>query len=216
VVQNASAKGEFIFNHNHGFARSPDGRRWFTSHDVELALPITPASGEVIRATTPGATLANMCSSAVDSHDRPHLAMYGTDVPGGVPQYQHLWFDGSTWRCHVLSQRETAFGLLTWDVPMSRPEILIDRDDVVYILYRSDTTGQRLVAQRLQPPDYQPPGQVSQLWPEDLGHSEPIVDHRRWAEEGVLSMLIQRTTQPKLHAKQDLPPQPVSIVDWSL
>jgi hypothetical protein len=216
VVQNASAKGDFIFNHNHGFARSPDGRRWFTSHGVELSLPMTQVNSEIVWPTTPGATIGNMCSSAVDSQDRPHIVGYGADSPDGVPQYRHIWFDGSGWQCQTLSERTEPFGLLVWNVPMSRPEILIDRDDSVYVIYRCDITEHRLVAQRLEPPNYEPPGTILKLWPEDLGRSEPIVDRVRWARDGVLSMLVQRAAQPDQRAKQDLPPEQVSIVDWRL
>ena len=214
VNQKASANADFIFNHNHGFAKSPDGIHWFTSHGVELSLPMTQVNSEIIWPTTPGATIANQCSSAVDSKDRLHIAVHGATEPGGAPQYQHIWSNGQNWQCNVLSERETPFGLLTWDVPMSRPEILIDRADRVYVIYRCDLTFQRFVAQRLDPPDYAPPGQIFELWPEDLKHSEPIVDRIRWRTEGVLSLLIQRTTQPPLIAQEDLPPEPVQVVDW--
>ena len=214
VNQKASAKADFIFNHNHGFAKSPDGIHWFTNHGIELSLPMTQVNSEIIWPTPPGATIDNMCSSAVDSKDRLHIAVGGADKPGGVPQYQHIWFNGQKWQCDVLSERETSFGLLTWDVPMSRPEILIDRTDRIYFLYRSDITSQRLVAQRLDPPDYFPPGILLELWPDDLKHSEPIVDRVRWCRESVLSMLIQRATQPPLIAREDLPPESVQVVDW--
>ncbi len=214
VVRNASTKGDFIFNHNHGFAKTPDARRWFTSHGVELSLPMTQVNSEVIWPTTPGATITNMCSSAVDSQDRPHIAVYGADSPDGVPQYQHIWFDGAGWQCQVLGERKEPFDLLTWDSPMSRPEILIDHENAVYVIYRCDTTKNRLVAQRLEPPEYAPPGTILELWSEDLGHSEPIIDHIRWSRDGVLSMLIQRTTQPELKVKKNLPPEPIQIVDW--
>ena len=216
VVQKASANGDFIFNHNHGFARSPDGRGWFTSHGVALTLPMTQVNSEVIWPTPPGATIANMCSSAADSRDRLHIATYGAQAPDAGPQYQHIWFDGSTWRCGTLTRREGKFGLLTWDAPMSTPEILIDRDDIVYVIYRCDITGNRLVAQRLDPPDYQPAESVCRLWHEDMGDSEPVVDRVRWAREGVLSMLLQRTTQPQLMADRDAARvEPVRIADWT-
>ena len=214
VNQKASANADFIFNHNHGFAKSPDGIRWFTSHDVELSLPMTQVNSEIIWPTTPGATIANQCSSAVDSKDRLHIAVHGAAEPASAPQYQHIWSNGQNWQCNVLSERKTSFGLLTWDVPMSRPEILIDRTDRVYVIYRCDLTDQQLVAQRLDPPDYAPPGRIFDLWPKDLRNGEPIVDRIRWRIEGVLSLLIQRTTQPPLIAQEDLPPEPVQVVDW--
>jgi hypothetical protein len=216
VVQQASANGDFIFNHNYGFAKSHDGRRWFTSHGIELALPMTQVNSETIWPTTPGATIANMCSSAVDSADRLHITGYGADEAGGVPQYQHIRFDGSAWRLKTLTKRNKTFGLLTWDSPMSRPEILIDRSDRAYVIYRCDLTRNRPVVQRLDAPEYEPSDAIFELWSEDIGHTEPIVDRLRWMNDGTLSMLIQRTTQPELAAERDMAPEMVRIIDWKL
>ena len=81
VNQKASANADFIFNHNHGFAKSPDGVRWFTSHGVGLSLPMTQVNSEVIWPTPAGATIANQCSSAVDSNGYLHIAWHGALHP---------------------------------------------------------------------------------------------------------------------------------------
>lgn len=214
VNQKASAGADFIFNHNHGFAKSPDGVRWFTAHGVELSLPMTQINSEIVWPTPPGATIANQCSSAVDSEGHLHIAWHGALHPGGPPQYQHLWFDGDRWQCNVVSDRITTFGLLAWDVPMSRPEIVIDFSDTVYVLYRCDLTGQKLVAQRLSPPNYTPVNDIIELWPDELGHSEPIIDRVRWQRDGILTAYVQRATQPELHAKEELPSESAFLVDW--
>ena len=214
VNQKASAGADFIFNHNHGFAKSPDGVRWFTAHGVELSLPMTQINSEIVWPTPPGATIANQCSSAVDSDGHLHIAWHGALHPGGPPQYQHLWFDGDRWQCNVVSDRITTFGLLAWDVPMSRPEIVIDFSDTVYVLYRCDLTGQKLVAQRLSPPNYTPVNDIIELWPDELCHSEPIIDRVRWQRDGILTAYVQRATQPELHAKEELPSESAFLVDW--
>jgi hypothetical protein len=216
VVQKASAKGDFIFNHNHGFAKSPDGRHWFTSHGIELSLPMTQVNSEIIWATPPGVTMANMTTSAADPRDRLHIAGYWSEWPGEPPQYTHLWFDGRRWRCDALTDRTTSFGLLTWDAPMSYPEIVIDPQDSVYFIYQCDLTGTRMVIQRLDPPDYRPPGKVSVLWDEELCHTDPLIDRVRWLRDGVLSMLIQWNFQPELLAKETVASRPVRIVEWEL
>lgn len=214
VVQKASANADFIFNHNHGFAKSPDGRKWFSSCDVGLALPMTQVNSEIIWATTPGVTVANMTSSAIDSKDGLHVAGYWSERPGEPPQYQHLWHDGRKWRCEALTARERCFGLLTWDGPMSVPEIVIDPEDRVYFIYQCDVTDHRLVMQRLEPPDYRAPGETFLLWDEDLANGEPMLDRVRWSRDRVLSMLVQRNVQPELLAKETVAPEPVRIVEW--
>ncbi len=214
VVQNASAGGDFIFNNNHAYARSPDGQHWFTSQGVELSLPITPVNAEVIVPTAPGSTWANLCCSAIDSRDRLHIVTYGGDGPDGAPQYRHLWQDGDRWHCDVLSNRDKFFGLLTWDAPMCRAEIVIDRKDYVYVLQRSDITGQKLAAQRLAPPAYTPPGDLSILWDEEVNFCEPVADLIRWRQDGTLSLLVQAAEQPELLADREAEPTPVRLVDW--
>lgn len=214
MSQKASVKADFIFNMHYGYAHSPDGRRWFTSHGVELSLPITPLTAEVIHATTPGCVIANMTSSDVDSANRIHVMGYGSDIPYGVCQYQHIWKNGKGWWCDVISNRETLSNLLTWNPPLSRPEIVIDREDRVYVIFRSEQTGQRWVAQRLDPPVYAPPGKTFLLWDEPVDNAEPMVDHVRWKRDGVLSMLVQKNFQPDLIAKEEGRPEPVRIVEW--
>ena len=97
---------------------------------------------------------------------------------------------------------------------MSRPESVIDFSDTVYVLYRCDLTGQNLVAQRLSPPNYTPVNDIIELWPADLGHSEPLIDRVRWQRDGILTAYVQRATQPELHAKEELPSESAFLVDW--
>ena len=97
---------------------------------------------------------------------------------------------------------------------MSRPEIIIDASDTVYILYRCDLTDQKLVAQRLSPPNYTPTDDIIELWPDELGHSEPIIDRVRWQRDGILTAYVQRATQPELLSKKELPPESAFLVDW--
>lgn len=104
--------------------------------------------------------------------------------------------------------------------PISRTEIVIDDDDRVYVFYRGDLTGDRLVAQRLDPPDYQPPGETFVLWDEPLEKSEPIIDRVRWARDRTLTVLIQQTTKGNATNNDTTRPEPtyspVRLVDWKL
>ena len=94
----------------------------------------------------------------MDAEGRPHIVFYSDD-PDGVPQYQHLWFDGREWSHSFISRRTEPFVLAgggTLRIPISRPEIIIDDECHVYVIYRGDTTDSRMVAQRLLPPHYRP------------------------------------------------------------
>jgi hypothetical protein len=208
-----------ITNVGLNYAFSPDyGVTWLSAGGVRHRLPITPANSGVIAAIGPGENLINQGSSTVDSKGNLHLAFYSNDLDG-IPQYQHVWTDGAEWHRSFISRRTMPFTLEgggTLQIPMSRPEILIDKEDRVYIIYRADITEDRMVAQRLQPPDYRPGGNIRVLWPEDLAFAEPIVDRVRWDQDAILSMLVQRNLQPPHDQVIEVASEPIYVVEWDV
>jgi len=156
---------------------------------------------------------------ALDRFGYPHIVFYSDD-PDNVPQYQHLWFDGRVWKRNYIIQRTEAFVLAgdgTLQIPISRPEIVIDNENRVYVIYRGDLTENRMVAQRLLPPDYiSDTSDACVLWDEPLGFAEPVIDRLRWQKDEVLSMLIQHNHQPANDAITEPFFEPIYIVDWNL
>jgi hypothetical protein len=209
-----------INNINICYAFSRDkGRSWYSSRNRKFQLPITQVNAETVFPVSPGSNLINQCGMALDSHNRPHIVFYSDD-PDGVPQYQHLWFDGREWQHHYISQRTQPFVLAgggTLQIPISRPEIVVDDEDRVYVIYRGDLTENRMVAQRLLPPNYvSDPKDVRVLWEEDLGFAEPVIDRLRWRRDGVLTMLIQKNYQPPNDQKATPKYEPIYLVDWDV
>ena len=208
-----------VNNRNIDYAVSPDlGATWLTSKGHRLQLPITPVNSETVQAISPGTSLIHQTSSAVDSRGNLHVVFYSEDA-GGIPQYQHLWFEGKRWRRSVLSRRTADFELTgggTLQIPISRPEIVIGSDDTAYVLYRGDLSNNALVAQRLIAPDYKPVEDVRILWLESVGYAEPMIDRTRWKQDGVLSMLVQKNHQPPHDRPVKRDPEPVFLVDWDL
>lgn len=212
--------GKTLNNINIDYAKSKDwGHRWHSSRGREFHLPITQINSETIQEVPSGLNLINQCSSAIDSHGHPHIVFYADDC-NGIPQYQHLWFDGREWRTHIVSERTKPFDLEgsgTLQIPMSRPEIVIDKADHIYVIYRSDTTGDQMVATRLIPPHYEKQLSESKiLWEKSLGFAEPVLDRIRWRKEQILSMLIQKNNQPDHDFDVSLRAEPIYIVDWDL
>lgn len=202
------------------YACSPDdGESWRSSRGYPLRLPITQVNSETVLPVPHGTNLINQSGMAVTRRGHPHIVFYADDLDG-VPQYQHLWFDGRRWRHSILSRRIEPFvlsGSGTLRLPISRPEIVVDSEDKVYVIYRGDLTRDRLVAQRLLPPDYEAdPADLRVLWDETLGFAEPVLDRARWRRDGILSMLIQRCNQPAHDASAEASSEPIRIVDWDL
>lgn len=209
-----------INNLNIDYAVSEDwGHTWWSSKGLKFRLPITQVNSETVWAVSPGSNLINQTSSAVDGRGRLHIVFYADDLDG-VPQYQHLWYDGRKWHCQIISERTKPFDLEgggSLQIPMSRPEIVIDNTDRVYVIYRCDTTGDRMVATRLNPPHYdRDSSETKILWMESLEFAEPVIDRQRWQKEQILSMLIQKNGQPPHDSRVPPRAEPIYIVDWDL
>jgi hypothetical protein len=189
-----------VNNINIGYAKSiNNGLTWVTSKSIPYKLPITQVNTETIKAISPSTNLINQTSSAMDSKENLHIVYYSNDEVG-VPQYYHMWSDGSKWNSTQLTNRKTSFSLQgggTLEIPMSRPEIVIDFEDNVFVLYRADTTNNKYVAQKIVKP-YSEVNSTDLLIldDEDVGFSEPIIDRIRWKKENILTMYIQYSAQP--------------------
>jgi hypothetical protein len=209
-----------INNINVCYARSyVYGLSWQTSLGRHYKLPVTPVNAETVHPISPGSNLINQTSMALDSRNRPHIVFYSDD-PDGIPQYQHLWFDGKIWRHQYVSKRKTAFVLMgggTLQVPISRPEIVVDRQDNAYVIYRGDLTGGRMTVLRLAAPDYRfDSAQAHAVWDADLGYAEPVIDRTRWQQSNILTLLLQHNRQPDGDRSHDLLNMPVTLVDLQL
>lgn len=193
---------QLVNNVNIGYAWSPDnGVSWFTSLGKPCRLPITQVNAETVWPISPGSNLMNQCSMALDSNNRPHIAYYANDI-NGIPQYQHLWFDGAGWHQTQVSKRKSTFSLKgsgTLSIPLSRPEILISSDDDVIILKRSDETEScmSISVLRFDKNDeiYRLHERNLVIWQSSVGYSEPVIDRERWKIENRLTVLLQRCLQ---------------------
>lgn len=209
-----------VNNINVGYAKSYDnGLSWWTSKNQPYQLPITPTNGETIWPVSPGSNLMNQCSMALDSQQRPHIVFYSNDIKGS-PQYQHLWYDGAGWWHQFLTCRTKPFDLIgagTLQLPISRPEILIDKLDNVHVLYRSDIKNDSFAIIYLKAPDYTcVPGNEQTLLDEPVGYAEPIVDRSRWKNKNILSILHQYNEQPNHEGCSENEKKPIKIVEFIL
>jgi hypothetical protein len=216
----ASGPDNRVNNINLDYAKSlDDGKSWISSRNRTLSLPITQVNSETAWAIAPESNLINQAGMALDSEFNPHIVFYSDDE-NGIVQYQHVWLAGDKWRHSVLSTRTSRFVLAgggTLRIPISRPDILVDDANVVYVIYRGDLTGNRLVAQRLLPPHYTPDqSDIRVLWKHDVGMAEPIIDRLRWRQDRILSMLVQWNDQPDRDAPAYDRLEPILTIDLDI
>lgn len=208
---------QHINNMNICYAKTFDnGKSWYSSNNKPFKLPITQVNAEVVWPISPASNLINQTSMAVDSQNRPHIVFYANDEHG-IVQYQHLWFDGAKWRQQVISNRTVGFDLCgggTLRIPISRPEIVIDKQDNVFVIYRGDLTGDCMAALCLTAPHYQyQPINQQILHPEPLGLAEPVIDRLRWQQQQVLSLLLQYNDQPNHDVGHASVVKPIFLID---
>lgn len=206
-----------VNNTNVGYACSFDnGETWQTSRGHPYKLPITQVNAETVYPVAPGSNLINQCSMALDSCNRPHIVFYADDA-NGIPQYQHLRFDGKVWHHTVVSQRTTDFelqGAGTLQIPISRPDIVLDSQDNAYVIYRGDLSRNRMTATLLPDPHYAyRPDNTCVLLDQNLGFAEPIIDRSRWKKEGILTLVLQHNEQPNNDIDHRQVERPVSLID---
>lgn len=206
-----------INNVNIGYACSPDnGVTWQTSMGRSYQLPITPVNAETVHPVSPGSNLINQCSMALDNQNRPHIVYFADDY-SGVPQYQHLWYDGKQWHHNIISQRTKKFALQgggTLQLPISRPEIVIDKKDNVYVITRGDHSEDRMVVVMLAAPHYiWSPEHTQIICDEKLGFAEPVIDRERWLQDNILSLLLQYNGQSNNDTEPQTLISPIKILD---
>lgn len=200
VWRTKSSNDEALVNNlNVSFACSQDlGQTWTSSKQRPLTLPISPTNGEVVHATGPETNLINQCAMTYDCLDRPHIVFYANDC-NGIVQYKHLWFDGEKWSCSIISNRTEAFQLSgrgTLRLPISRPAVVCDDNNNIYVIYRGDFSNDKLALLPLKFPLYKYiPGSEVILDEQELGNSEPIIDRARWEKNRILSCYAQPCEQ---------------------
>ena len=205
-------------NHDVLYARSADeGRTWHTSSGAAYSLPITAATAEVAWAVPPGSELINQTSGAVDRNGRPLIATYWRDAGSEVPQLRLVWHDGRRWRASRVGDRTLAFRLSgggTKRIPLSRPQVLVGRSGDVIVVYRDQERGGGVTVAR-STDAARARWTVRELWTSPVGQWEPTYDVDRWRRDGRLSLFVQRVGQGDAESLEDVPAQPVLVLDWT-
>jgi len=204
-------------NHDVAYAYSPDeGHTWQTSSGRPYALPITIDNAEVVYPVPQGRELINQTSMTVDAAGRPLIATYWRPAGSEVPQYQLVWYDGAEWHARQVGQRTMPFRLSgggTKRIPMSRPQVLAGRDGAVYLVFRDFERGGGISVAVSTDPD-RAVWEVRDLYTPSVGLWEPSYDPVVWQRYGQLHLFSQRVGQGDGETLEDVPPQPISILEW--
>jgi hypothetical protein len=207
-------------NHDMAYACSRDGGlTWQRSTGEKYALPITEKTAEYAARIPQNSELINQTSITADAQGRPYIATYWRPAGTQVPQYQLIYLNSNQWKTAQISQRTTPFslsGVGTKKIPISRPQLLVSTQKgktAAYLLYRDAERQDR--ASVLQCPDLATnQWTATDLTTSSVGNWEPSYDTERWKTEGILSLFVQRTGQGDGETLENLPPQPVYVLEW--
>jgi hypothetical protein len=205
-------------NHDILYATSPDqGASWRTSAGEPYTLPIVAASAEVAYRVPQASGLINQTTMAVDRLGRPHIATYWRPAGSTVPQVHLVWHDGAAWRASQVGERTLPFELGgggTRRIPLSRPLVLIGRDDAAYVVLRDLERGKGIwvaVSRDTARADWR----FQEIWADDVGQWEPTHDPVVWRRDGRLHLFVQRVGQGDAETLEDLAPQPALVLEWT-
>ena len=207
-------------NHDMAYARSADGgQTWQRSTGETYQLPITEKTAEYAARIPPRSELINQTAITADAAGRPYITTYWRPAGTSVPQYHLIYLDGKTWKTAQVGQRTTPFSLSgagTKKVPISRPQLLVSTQKgktAAYLLFRDAERQDR--ASVLQCPDLaRSQWTAADLTASSVGNWEPSYDTERWKTDGILGLFVQRTGQGDGETLENLPAQPVFILEW--
>lgn len=207
-------------NHDLCYAKSVDGgRTWQKSTGEPYPVPITAANAEYVRRIPPGSELINQTSMTVAGRGRPYIVTYWRPAGTQVPQYHLVYHDGRRWQTIQVTHRTTPFSLSgrgTRRILVSRPQVVVDErrgTPAVFILFRDAERGERVsvaACRDLRGGDCA----VSDLTAEPVGMWEPTYDPEVWRTKRELHLFVQRVGQGQGETTEEIPAQPVSILEW--
>jgi len=165
--------------------------------------------------------LINSTSMSADHDARPYIASYWRAEGEDVPQYHLVFHDGEQWHTSVVSDRETPFrlsGTGTKRVPISRPQILAYGDGnqtSAYLLFRDSERGDKVSVAHTQNLISADNWMITDLTDFSVGMWEPTYDTELFKQTGRIHILVQRVRQGDGESKVEMPPQAISILEWS-
>ncbi len=201
-------------NHDLCYARSNDnGLTWQRSDGSTYSLPITQSTAEVAWHIPQKSELINQTSMAANADGLPMIATYWREQGDSVPQFRLVEFDGKQWRMQQVGQRHTPFSLSgggTKMIPISRPRIAADGNEVFYIFRDCERDSRVTVAHRPADSD---DWTFTDMTLFNVGAWEPTYDTALWRDKHKLSIYVQKTGQGDGERVTTLEPQPVYILD---
>lgn len=202
-------------NHDLCYACSNDGgKTWYKSTGEKYSLPINEANAEYACRIPQNSELINQASMSTDSDGHPFIVTYWRDNGSDVPQYRMVWHDGKKWNQKQVLNRTMPFTLRgggTKMIPVSRPRIAVDKDEVFFI-FRDVERGSRVSmahTANLLSGEWT----VTDLTDFSVDAWEPSIDTELWKQKKKLHIFVQETHQGDGEKEVSSVPTPVYVME---
>ncbi|MBI1389388.1 MAG: neuraminidase [bacterium] len=210
--------GDVATNHDLAYARSEDGGvTWLRSNGEPYKLPITQETAEYACRIPQSSELINQTSMVADAQGHPYIATYWRPPDSPAPQFFMVYHDGTRWNTSQVTHRTESFTLSgggTRRIPISRPQIVADAArGTACVVFRDEEMGEGVnvaICSDLANPAWK----IVKLTTRPVGLWEPTYDTLLWRRDKILSLFIEKVGQGDGEKLEDLPPQPVSALDW--
>jgi putative BNR repeat neuraminidase len=207
--------GDVATNHDICYARSDDeGRSWRKSTSETYRLPITEATAEIALPIPQRSVLINQTTMTVDQAGRPQIATYFRPSSSAAPQIHVIWHDGRAWRASRATNRKLDFRLSgggTRSIPMSRPLLLVDRQNRSHIIWRDEERSNGIslaTCAELEEGVWS----VRDLTTDPLDRWEPTCDLAAWRTRNELYLYHQRVGQGDGERSVEMAPTEASVL----
>jgi len=206
-------------NHDICYAKSDDGGiNWHKSNAEKYDLPIKMQNAEYAAKIPQRSGLINQTSMCADISGHPYISNYWIPEKTKIPQYHIIYNDGKDWQVKQISKLTTEFSLSgggTKQIPFSRPLILCDKENFLYLVYRTNETENKIsmsVCNNINKNIWQ----SKNLSDFSVGMWEPTYDTELWTTDEKLDLFIQYVGQGDAETLENIPPQVVSILEIDL
>lgn len=213
--------GDVTTNHDLCHAVSPDGgNTWKTMTGKTLTIPVTASTADYAARIPQDSELSNQTSMAVGANGNPHIALFHRPAPDAVPQYFVVSWTGTEWVKHQVGERTLNFsrrGGGTKRPPISRPLLVVQKDGErsrAVMLFRDQERGGGITATTCEDVD-QPAWKFTNLTSGSVGQADPLIDPDVWNSKGHIHLLSQFVGQGDGEKEEDVPPQMVSVIEWT-
>ncbi len=202
-------------NHDMCYAQSDDnGLTWHKTNGEQYNLPITQENAEYACIIPQESELINQTSMSTDKDGNPYIATYWRDTDSEIPQYRLIWHDGTSWNNCQVGHRTEPFTLKgggTKRIPIARPRLVINEQDIYYI-FRDEKLGSKvsIAYSNINNTDN---WQTKQLTDFSVDAWEPMHDVELWKKQQALHLFVQSSGQGDGETLENKEPQPIYVLE---